>query len=191
MTYKGVIGVFDIDKRVDIYSVTDIAEVVRTVNLRSVFYAMNMLDGNPLIAEIHQADPMMNVDVVVGKTEEAIACVNMFNKNISAYLMFNFPIKGVGKEFIKRLLRVSVDPEIIKGIGDCTWDKKTRVLTTPKDIEDSGKNKLEDAAWYQKDYGVKNSNGSKKYNKEEKLLAPENIYTLVDDHTYTTLNERP
>ena len=50
MTYKGVIRVFDIDKRVDIYSVTDIAEVVGTMNLRSVFYAMNMLDGNPLIA---------------------------------------------------------------------------------------------------------------------------------------------
>ena len=54
---------------------------------------MNMLDGNPLIAEIYQADPMMNVDVVVGQTEEAIACVNMFNKNIAAYLMYNFPIK--------------------------------------------------------------------------------------------------
>ena len=34
-------------------------------------------------------------------------------------------------------------------------------------------------------------NGSKKYNKKEKLLAPENLYTLGDDHTYTTLNERP
>ena len=77
MTYKGVIGVFDIDKRVDIYSVTDIKEVVGTKNLRSVFYAMKMFDGIPLIAEIHQADPMMNVYVVVGKTEEAIACVNM------------------------------------------------------------------------------------------------------------------
>ena len=40
-----------------------------------------------------------------------------------------------------------------------------RVLTTTKYIEDAGKKKLEDAAWYQKDYGVKNSNGSKKYNK--------------------------
>ena len=88
---------------------------------------MNMLDGNPLIAEIHQADPMMNVDVVVGKKEVAIACVDMFNKNIAAYLMYKFPIKEVDKEFIKRLLRVLVDPELIKGIGDCTWDKKTRV----------------------------------------------------------------
>ena len=62
---------------------------------------------------------------------------------------------------------------------------------TPKDIDDSRKKKLEDAAWYQKDYGVKNSNSSKKYNKKEKLLAPENIYTLGYDHTYTTLNECP
>ena len=31
---------------------------------------------------------MMTVDVVVGKTEEAIACVNMFNKNIAAYLTY-------------------------------------------------------------------------------------------------------
>ena len=44
----------------------------------------NMLDGNPLIAEINQADPMMNVDVVMGNTEEAVACVEMFNKNIAA-----------------------------------------------------------------------------------------------------------
>ena len=88
---------------------------------------MNILDGNPLITDIHQVDPMMNVDVVVGKTEEAITCVDIFNKNITAYLMYNFPIKEVGKEFIKRLLRVSVYPELIKGIGDCTWDKKVRV----------------------------------------------------------------
>ena len=97
MTYKGVIGVFGINERVDIYYVTDIAEVVGTMNLCSVFYAMNMLDGNSLITEIHQADPMMNVDVVVGKTEEAIACVDMFNKNITEYLMYNFPINEVGK----------------------------------------------------------------------------------------------
>ena len=62
------------------YYYYDIAEVAGTINLRLVFYAMNILDGNPLIAEIHQADPMMNVDVVVGKTEEAVACMDMFNK---------------------------------------------------------------------------------------------------------------
>ena len=122
----------------------------------------NMLDGNPLITEIHQADPMMNVDVVVGKTEEAVVCVDMFNKNMAAYLTYNFPIKEVGEEFNERLLRVSVDPKIIKGIRGCTWDKKTRVLTNSKYIEDADKNKLEDAAWYQKDDRFKSSNGSNK-----------------------------
>ena len=67
--------------------ITDIAEVVGTMNLCLVFYAMNMLDGKRLIAEIHQADPMTNVNVVVGKMEEAVTCVDMFNKNIAAYLM--------------------------------------------------------------------------------------------------------
>ena len=45
------------------------------------------------------------------------------------------------------------------------------MLTTPKDIEDAGKKNLADAAWYQKYYGVKNSNGSKKYNKEEEIVG--------------------
>ena len=99
---------------------------------------------------------MMNVDVVVGKTEEAITCVEMFNNNIVAYLMYNFPIKEVGKEFIKRLLQVLVDPDLIKCIRYCTWDKKTRVLPTPKYIEDAVKKNLEDTMWYQKDYGANN-----------------------------------
>ena len=117
MTYKGVIRIFDIDKRVDIYSVTDIEEVVGTMNLRSVFYAMNMLDGNPLIAEIHQADPMINVDVVVGKTEEAIACMNMFNKNIAAYLMYNFPIKEVGKSLSRDYCGSRLTRNSLKELG--------------------------------------------------------------------------
>ena len=53
---------------------------------------------------------MMNVDFVVGKAEEAVTCVNMFNKNIAAYLTFNFPIKEADEDFITRLLKVSVDP---------------------------------------------------------------------------------
>ena len=61
------------------------------MNLCSVFYAMKMLDRNKIIVEMHQADPMMNVDVVVGKTEEAVACVDMFNKNIAIYLTYNVP----------------------------------------------------------------------------------------------------
>ena len=125
MTYNGLVGVFDIDKTVEIYSITNGMEIVGTMNLRSVFYAMKMMDGSPLIAEIHQADPMMNVDVVVGKTEEAVSCVDMINKNIAAYLTFNFPIKEADKDFITRLLKVSVDPKLT--INGLTADRKSVV----------------------------------------------------------------
>ena len=80
---------------------------------------------------------------------------------------------------------------LIKDVGKCTCDNNSMVLTTPKDAEEAGKKKLEDAAWYQQDYGVKMSNGGKKYSKKEELLAPKNLYQLGDDHTYTTLNEHP
>ena len=94
-------------------------------------------------------------------------------------------------DLIEQLLRVSVDPELIRDVGKCTWDNKSMVLTTPTDAEEAGKKKLEDAAWCQQDYGVKMSNSGKKYSKGEKLLAPKNLYQVEDNHTYTTLNERP
>jgi hypothetical protein len=190
MTYKGLDGAFDVDRTVNVYSVTDISKVVGTINLRIVLYSMKMLDGRPLFAEIHQSAPLMNVDVVIGKTKEATDRVEMMNKNIAAYVHFNFPIEGVGEDLIERLLKISVDPELIKDIGKCKWDKKKLALTTPKDAEEANKKKLEEAAWYQKDYGVKLSTGGKKPWQKEEIMAPENVFTLGDDHTYKTLDER-
>ena len=153
-------------------------------------YLMKMLDGRPLFAEIHQSAPLMNVDVVIGKTKEATDRVEMMNKNIAAYVKFNFPIEGVGEELIERLLKISVDPELIKEIGKCKWDKKKLALITPKDAEEANKKKLEEAAWYQKDYGVKLSTGGKKPWQKEEIMAPEKVFTLGDKRTYTTLYGR-
>ena len=61
MAYKGLTEVFDIDKTVKIYSVSDAEEVAGYMDLRAVFYSMRMLDGHPLFAEVHQAEAMMNV----------------------------------------------------------------------------------------------------------------------------------
>ena len=44
--------------------------------------------------------------------------------------------------------------------------------------------KLEEAAWYQKDYGVKLSTGGKKPWQKEEIMAPENVFTLGDKRTY-------
>ena len=153
MTYKGLDGVFGVDRTVNVYLVTDTAKVVGTINLIAVLYAMKMINGRPLFAEIHQSAPLMNVDVAIGKTKEATDRAEMTNKNIAAYVKFNVPIEGVGEELIENLLKISVDPELIKEIGQCSWDKRKLTLTTPKDAEGANRMKLEEAAWYQKDYG--------------------------------------
>ena len=84
MTYKGLTGVFDIYKMVETFAVSDAAEVVGHMNLRAVFYAMRMMDGRPLFAEVHQADSMMIIDVVVGITAAAVSRVDMINRNVGA-----------------------------------------------------------------------------------------------------------
>ena len=57
------------------------------------------------------------------------------------------------------------------------------------DEENVKRKKLEDAAWYQSDFGVQLTKGKKGV--KDNFLAPEDIYKLDDDHTYKTLNERP
>ena len=49
---------------------------------------------------------MMNVDIVVGMTAEAVSRVDMINRNLAAYLALKFPIENVDGAFIERLLRV-------------------------------------------------------------------------------------
>ena len=70
----------------------------------------------------------------------------------------------------------------------CTWDAQTFTLTTPKDAAAAKKKNIEDAAWYQKDFG---SHIKKKGKEQKEYIAPEDVYNLDDDHTYKTLNERP
>ena len=92
-------------------------------------------------------------------------------------------------EFIKQLVKCTIDPSLAKEIRKCTWDEKTWTLTTPMDEENAKRKKLEDAAWYQSDFGAQLT----KWNKgvKDNFLAPEDIYKLDDDHTYKTLNDRP
>ena len=84
-----------------------------TINLQAVPYLVKMLDGRPLSAEVHQAAPLINVDVTVGKTKEAIDRVDMMNKNIAAYVKFYFLVEGVSEGLIIALLKTPVGPGLI------------------------------------------------------------------------------
>ena len=57
------------------------------------------------------------------------------------------------------------------------------------DEENAKKKKLEDAVWYQSDFGAHLTKGKKGV--KDNVLAPEDIHKLDDDHTYNTPNERP
>jgi hypothetical protein len=188
MVSKGLAGILDIDKKVDITSESDPTEKVGEMSLRGVLYNLKMQDGHTLLGEIHQGGPMMNVDVVVGNTPGAERMVEMMNKNVAAYLTHTLPSLGIGKTFVKNLLKASIDPSLIHEMAHCTWDAQTSTLTTPKDAAAAKKKNIEDAAWYQKDFGAH----IKKKGKEQKeYVAPEDVYNLDDDHTFKTLNERP
>ena len=147
------------------------------------------MDDLPLFAEVHQASAMKSVDVVIGNSKEGVAMVEMMNKNISAYLYYFLPTTGMEVEFIKRLVKCTIDPSLAKDINKCTCDEKSWTLTTPIDEENAKRKKLEDAAWCQSDFGVQLNKGKK--GAKDDFLAPEDIYKLDDDHTYKTLNERP
>jgi hypothetical protein len=69
---SGLHGIFDVDKAIPIFSVTDPTKVAGMLTLRLVLYTkLLMSDGNPLFLEVHQANPMNAMDVVVPNCEEA------------------------------------------------------------------------------------------------------------------------
>ena len=80
MVAKGLSGILDVDKKIDITSDSDPTEKVGEVSFRGVLYNLKMQDGHTLFGEIYQGGPMMNVDVVVGNTPTAETMVETMKK---------------------------------------------------------------------------------------------------------------
>ena len=85
MVSKGIMGIFDVDKTMDIMSITDPQEKVE-VTLRAVLYKLKLQDNSSVVGEVHQAAAMSPVDVVVGNMEEACKMIETTNKNVAAFL---------------------------------------------------------------------------------------------------------
>ena len=86
MVPKGIVGILDVNKILDIMFVSNPQEKVGEVNLRDVLYKLRLSDDSSLVGEVHQAAAMSPVDVVVGNTEEAGKMIEMMNKNVAAFL---------------------------------------------------------------------------------------------------------
>ena len=152
MVPKGITGIFDVDKTMDVMSVTNPQEKLGEANLRAVLYKLKLRDDSSLMGEVHQAVAMSPVDVVVGNTEEACKMIEMTNKNVAVFLHHVMPGRNMYEEFIGNLLYATVDPELVADIDNCKWDAKTQTLRTPKDEENDKQKSIEDSAWYNSDY---------------------------------------
>ena len=148
----GFMGIIGVDKKIDIMSITDPQIKKGEVTLRAVLYKLKLQDNSSLVGEMHQSSAMNPVDVVIGNTEQASKMIGMMDKNVAAYLFYVMPEQGIDKGFIKTFLSKTVDPSLIAGIDNCTWDKTAQTLRTPKDEEAEEQKNVEDSAWYNSDY---------------------------------------
>lgn len=188
MIPKGIVGIFDVDKKMDVMSVTNPQERVGQCSLRDVLYKLQLSDGSSLVGEVHQAAVMSAVDVVVGNTEEAEKLLEMMNKNVAAFLYHIMRSWNMDEKFVEELLCASVDPDLVGEMDKCHWDVKTNTLRTPKDEENEKQKGIEESAWYNSDYV---SQLTKTTKKKKKFVAQDKAFQLDDEHSFKTLNKKP
>ena len=104
------------------------------------------------------------VNVIVPNIPEAESMILMMNSHFPAFCFHYLTEKGVGKLFVRNLLREACCPTLMGTIKDCSWDKEKQSITTAAQAEEEARLKeLENAAWYKDEFGpslmakVKNS----------------------------------
>jgi hypothetical protein len=188
--YDGIRGILNLDKEFEVRSVTDPAQVVATVSLRTILYTqIKTADGLPLFCEIHQGGPMGSVDVVVGAYEEAERMILMMNKNPGAYLYYYLVSEAkMDEDFVRKVIGGTIDPIFVREIDGCNWNAETRVLTTPQDVENEKSAAMESAAWYKDVFGDNVFDLSKK-EKPKKMSAAE-LEDLHAEHSVKTATKQ-
>ena len=130
----------------------------------------------------------MKVDIGVRNIPTAETMVIMMDKDIAALLPHVLSSLGTGDIFIKILSKAAINPLLIYKIQYYTWNSKTITVTPPKDAKTAKKKNIEDAAWYQKEFGSRIKKNGKK---QKKYVALEDVFNLGDNHIFKTLNKRP
>jgi len=136
-TIAGLEGIVNIDAKATIRAKE--GEEAASFTFRKVLrnlvkYKEGNKEGN-LIAEIRQSGVGGKVEVVHPDTPAAEKEVEMMNKNVAAYLFHTLLAEEVDETFLQDLLRRSCLSSLYQDIPNCSWDAKTRVLTTPHEAE--------------------------------------------------------
>ena len=192
MTAVGFEGIWDLDKEVAIYNVTNPLRIEGFVSLRTVMYSkLKLSDGHTLVAEMHQKQEMGDVEAVVPNMPEAETMVEMINKNVVAYLTHYLKDEGMPAMFVTDLLKASCDPSLFHNLTKCKWDKEKKMLITPEDEEREKEKAMQNAAWYKNDFGTFMDSPQKKKGGGNNQVDPEHIYDLDGTHSVKSIRERP
>lgn len=148
-------GVTDLDRPIPFYAASDKTKVAGSMTLRHVLYNyVTLKDGKiPLFVEIHQASPAAGVEVVIPNTPQATELLDEINKNLAAFLHYSLQELKVDAQFLHSLLANCVDAAMCQDIQRCSWDSKTRKLSTPGDASREKAMAMESAAWYKDEFG--------------------------------------
>ena len=186
----GIRGIFHLDKQVPFYSVSDPNKRMGYITLRRVLYKyLKMSDGHNLLLEVHQAAPMGPVDVAVPNAEEAERMMLMMHKNSAAYLYFYLKSNTeLGDVLVASLIRATMDPILVNSIEQCKWDAATRVLTTPEDEENEKAKAMEEAAWYNDEFGDHMMDTSRK--EKAAFASKEALVELNCDHSFKSIHQK-
>jgi hypothetical protein len=128
------------------------------------------------------------VDVAVPNCEEAERMMLMMQKNSAACITFYLQHNTeLGESLIANVVRASMDPILVDSIGKCKWDEKLWVLETPEDAENEKRRAMENAAWYNDEFGDHMVDMSKKEKRE--YANKEALDELHGDHSFKTIHQ--
>ena len=175
MIYDGLTGITELDRPVNVYSVTNPEKQVGSFSLCEIMFNCIKLPGKDkllLVAEIHQQTLVSSVD----NFEEAESMVAMINKHIAAYLFHYLQrVRKMDKKFVMELLQVSINPSLMHSIDLCTWNIEIWCIKTTGDKDrEEAVAAMEKVAWY-KDTFV--TSDEKKRNTPKKLYC--STWTMI------------
>jgi hypothetical protein len=184
----GIRGIMNVDKPVKFYS--DPTKLMGTITLRRILYKyFKMSDGHTLFKEVHQATPMARLDVIVPNAEEAERLMLMIQKNSAAFFTFYLQsFSELGESLIADVVRASMDPILVNMVSECKWDEKLMILTTPEDAENEKIRAMEEAAWYNDEFGDHMVDTSKK--EKVPYASKEALDDLHCEHSFKTIHQK-
>ncbi len=149
MMAKDLLGVILLDETSEV--IHPVRKVIfGMLSLRDILlHYLKMSDGHSMIAEAHQEGILKPTTIIIPVTTEDEHMALMMNKNLPAFLWHMLLEHGMPEDFIKDLFGKSCEASLVADVFKCTWDRKTKMLTTKEEQEKEEEVKaFESTPWF-------------------------------------------